>query len=93
MPVARMRLVPLPRDGEEWFLLAVAVLFLLAAGSFAWSLSVPLPYILGATTLLFGGLLLWLIVRALIRMDKERQAALKQPMGSNGQMQPRDIGV
>lgn len=89
MPVARMRLVPLPRDGEEWFLLAVAVLFLGTAAALALSLNVPLPWILGVATALLGALLLWLVNRVLIRMDQERN----QPKARNAPTGPRDIGV
>lgn len=80
--MARMRLVPLPRDGEEWFLLAVAVLFLAAATCFALSLNVPLPWIFGVATGLFAGLLIWLVGRVLTRMDRERQIEWNRPEGS-----------
>jgi hypothetical protein len=77
--MSRKRLVPLPRDGEEWVLVAVAVGFLIMLTGLALYLRVDPLYLWVGGVVLSGGALAYLGQRALVRMDEERREWKNRP--------------
>ena len=82
------RLVPLPRDGEEWVLVAVAFGFLVMLLGLALYLRVDPLYLWIGGVVLTGGALLFLLRRLLERVDYERQRPKPRAVP-----EARDIGV
>ena len=86
--MTRKRLVPLPRDGEEWVLVAVAFGFLVMLLGLALYLRVDPLYLWVGGVVLTGGALLFLLRRLLERMDEERNRPRPKTVP-----EARDIGV